>query len=183
MRLPVRLATAGCACLLLLGCGDLNMSSRQTPRDPTASAFRVLRTDPEHLPSSLADHIARLLHLPTHAALDNTQLTQTQEGSVWVFLSGEKMCLVQANLGSVSCSTKRRARRQGVTLGTFEPPSEAIPRLHRFLVLGVQPDDVRYISATVGRQPHERRVRVPVRHNIFAIAAERPVLIRGFGRR
>lgn len=88
------------------------------------------------------------------------------------------MCLVQANLGSISCSRRRQARSQGVVLGTFKPPTKEIPALHEFLVLGVVPDDVRFVVATIGRHLHERHIRVAVRNNVFAIAAEQPVLVR-----
>jgi len=93
------------------------------------------------------------------------------------------MCLVQANLGSIACSPKRLARSKGVILGTFIPPSSEVPRLHHFLVQGVMPDAVRYVSATVGRRGHERQVEIPVRNNAFAIAAEQPVVVTALGRR
>jgi hypothetical protein len=143
----------------------------------------MLRTRSEHLPPRLAQHIAGLLKASGGVKSVNTQLARTREGSIWIFLTGEKMCLVQANFGSISCLKQRLARSQGVVLGTFKPPSKEVPYLHRFLVLGVMPDDVRYVSATIGRHSHEHHIRVPVRSNVFAIAAEQPVLVRRLGRR
>lgn len=113
----------------------------------------------------------------------NTQLARTRGGRVWIFLTDRQMCLVQANFGSISCMEKRLARLKGVVLGTFKPPSDETPYLHQFLVLGVLPDDVRYVSATIGRHRHQRHIRVPVQNNVFAIAAEQPILVRGLGRR
>jgi hypothetical protein len=113
----------------------------------------------------------------------NTQLTRTRGGSIWIFLTHQKMCLAQANFGSVSCLEKQRARSHGVVLGTFKPPSKEVPYLHQFLVLGVMPDDVRYVSTTIGRHLHEHHIKVPVRSNVFAIAAEQPILVRGLGRK
>jgi len=50
--------------------------------------------------------------------------------------------------------------------------------MHRFLVLGVLPDDIQSVSATIGRQRSVRRTEIAVRENVFAIAAERPILVR-----
>lgn len=179
----LRLASTCCLCLLLAGCGASRSVANREGEENIASAFMVLRTPSEHLPPPLAKHIARLLKASEKAKPVNTQLVSTREGSVWIFLTGEKMCIVQANFGSISCLKQRLARSQGVVLGTFKPPSKEVPYLHQFLVLGVMPDDVRYVSATIGRHSHEHHIRVPVRNNVFAIAAEQPVLVRGLGRR
>lgn len=175
-----------CACLLLAGCGasQLASQSKDEDEDGIAAAFRMLRTPPERLPPSLAHHVARLLKTSDGEVEPvNTQLVRTREGAVWIFLTSQKMCLVQADFGSISCSKKRLARSQGVVLGTFKPPSKDVPRMHEFLVVGALPDDVRYVSATIGRHLRQRHVRVAVRNNVLAIAAEQPVLVRGFGRR
>lgn len=169
-------------CLLLAGCGASHLSSSGGGEEGITAAFKVLQTRSERLPRPLARHIARLLKMSEEAEPVDTQLARTRGGSIWIFLSGKKMCLVQANFGSISCLTKRLARSKGVVLGTFKPPSKEVPYLHKFLVLGVMPDDVRYVSATIGRHLHERHVRVPVQNNVFAIAAEQPVLVRGRGR-
>jgi hypothetical protein len=179
----LRLASTCCVCLLLAGCGASRLSSNQEGEENIATAFKVLRTSSEHLSPPLTHHIARLLKASEKAKPVNTQLVRTRGGLVWIFLTGEKMCLVQANFGSISCLRKRQARSRGVVLGTFKPPSKEQPYLHQFLALGVMPDDVRYVLATIGRHSHERHVRVPLHNNVFAIAAEQPVLVRGLGRR
>jgi hypothetical protein len=179
----LRFVSTCCVCCLLAGCGALHLSSNREGEENIAAAFKVLRTPPEHLPPALARHISRLLKASERANPVNTQLARTSEGSIWIFLTSEKMCLVQANFGSISCSKKRLARSQGVVLGTFKPPSKEVPYLHQFLVLGVMPDDVRYVSATIGRHSHDHHIRRPVRNNVFAIAAEQPVLVRRLGRR
>lgn len=179
----LRSVSACCVCCLLAGCGASQLSSAREGEKSIAAAFKVLRTRSEHLPPPIAQHIARLLKASEKASPVDTQLVETRGGSIWVFLTGERMCLVQANFGSISCLKKRLARSRGVVLGTFKPPSKEVPRLHRFLVLGVVPDDVRYVSATIGRHSHERDIRVSVRNNVFAIAAEQPVLVRRLGRR
>ena len=183
MESLLRFVSICCACCLLAGCGASHLSSNREGEENIAAAFKVLRTRPEYLPPPLVRHISQLLKASGKAKPANTQLVRTRKGSIWVFLTGEKMCLIQANFGSVSCTKKRLARLHGVVLGTFKPPSKAVPRLHRFLVLGVMPDDVRYVSATIGRHSHERHIRVPVQSNVFAIAAEQPVLVRRLGRR
>lgn len=183
MDSPLRRASTCCVCLLLAGCGASPLSSNQEGEESIAAAFQVLRTPSEHLPPPLAQHIARLLNASEKAKPVHTQLARTRGGPVWVFLTREKMCLVQANFGSVSCSTRRLARSQGVVLGTFKPPSQEVPYLHQFVVLGVMPDDVRYVSSTIGRHSHVHHIRVPVRNNVFAIAADQPVSVRGLGRR
>lgn len=178
----LRLAPICCVCMLLAGCGALRLSSSREGEENIAAAFKVLRTRPEHLSSPLAHHIAQLLKASEKAKPVSTQLARTRGASVWIFLTGEKMCLVQANFGSISCLKKRLARSEGVVLGTFKPPSKEVPYMHQFLVLGVMPDDVQYVSAIIGRHLHERHVRVPVRNNVFEISAEQPVLVRGLGR-
>jgi hypothetical protein len=183
MDFLLKFASVCCVCCLLAGCGASHLSSNREGEGNVAAAFKVLRTRSEHLPPRLAEHIARLLKASEKARPVNTQLVRTPGGSIWVFLTGDRMCLVQANFGSISCSKKRLARSQGVVLGTFKPPSKEVPYLHQFLVLGVMPDDVRYVSATLGRHSHQRHIRRPVQGNVFAIAAQRPVLVRRLGRR
>jgi hypothetical protein len=183
MDLLLRLVSTCCVCLLLAGCGTSRQSSNPGGEENIAAAFKVLRTRSEPLPSPIVDHIARLLQASGKAKPVDTQLARTGGGSVWIFLTREKMCLVQANFGSISCSTKQLARSKGVVLGTFKPPSKEAPSMHNFLVLGVLPDDVGYVSATIGRHLRQHHIRVPVRNNVFAIAAEQPVLVRGLGRR
>lgn len=181
---PIR-AAACCACLLLIGCPGCGSSSAphgHVDGGATRAEFAVLRSPPEHLPGTLARHIARLLKASERAKPVITQLARTRGGSIWILLTEKELCLAQADFGSVSCKPKRAARSRGVVLGTFDPPSRAKPYLHRFLVLGVMPDGVKYVSATIGRHLHERHIKVSVQDNVFAIAAEQPVLVRGLVR-
>lgn len=164
-------------CLLVVGCGGSDLPSTAESDKEVAAVFSVLRGNPEHLPPSLSRHVARLLKPSERDTPVNTQRVGTSEGAVWIFLNGPKMCLAQANFGSIACVTKRLARSQGVVLGTFKPPTKQVPRMHKFSVLGVVPDEVRYVAATIGRGSHRRRVRIPVRSNAFAVAAEQSILV------
>ena len=142
-----------------------------------------MRGRSERLPDPLANHVSRLLSQPRGAKPVTTQVAGTAAGRIWIFFYGKKMCLAQEALGSVACSSMSLARSRGVVLGTFKPPSKEVPRMHGFQLIGIMPDDVRYVSATVGRMHQKRYIRVPVRHNVFAVSAERPVLVRGVVRR
>ncbi|MEX0973415.1 MAG: hypothetical protein WDZ46_09200 [Solirubrobacterales bacterium] len=182
MKALLKLISICCIGLLLAGCDTLRLSPHRQDEKSIAVAFEVLRTPSERMSPALVRHIARLRQASERDTLVNTQLARTKAGRIWIFLTGKQMCLIQAEFGSISCTQKRLARSKGVVLGTFKPPTKAKPYLHRFLVLGVLPDDVRYVSATVGRAGDKRHVREPVRDNVFAVAAEQPVLVRGLGR-
>src|SRR5215217_208000 len=142
----LKYAFSCCVCILLFGCGASDRFSSRQGEENVAARFKVLRTPSEDLPPPLGRHIVRLLRRSEKTKPVNTQLVRTSRGSVWIFLNGQKMCIVQANFGSVSCLKKQLAGSQGVTLGTFKPPSKEVPRMHQFQVIGVMPDDVRYIS-------------------------------------
>lgn len=112
----------------------------------------------------------------------HTHIAETERGQMWVFLSGGQMCLAQANFGSVSCVREEEAKSEGVVLGTFKPPTKRTPYLHQFQLLGVLPDGVRHVIVTKGRGHHKKQVRVPVRNNVFAFAAEQPIVVSGTSR-
>jgi hypothetical protein len=167
-------------CLALLGCGNIDQSSYRGGDKAIVAEFKVFRTPSERVPPFLLRRIDRLLKRSEKVNLVNTQLVETRTGPVWIFLNGQKMCLVHASFGS-ACLKQRLARLHGITLGTFKAPTKEVPRMHQFLVLGIMPDDVKYVSATIGRERRKRHIRVPVQNNVFSIAAERTVLVRVLG--
>lgn len=167
-------------CLFISGCAASDQSPSEG--DSISAAFDVMRGDSERFPEHLAKDIARVLSRSGSARPFNTQLLETGAHRAWAFLYAKKLCLVRADQGSVGCASKSLARSRGVVLGTFTPPTKRVRRMHGFLIIALLPDDVRYVSATVGRKSQSRHIRVPVRRNVVAISAERPILLRGLVR-
>jgi hypothetical protein len=180
---PAQLACGLIACLLLVACGA-DGSSMDPPQAQgvagaasAISAFALLRTPPEPMPRPLARHIAGLLKRSDRARPADTQMVQTARGDVWVFLTRRELCLAQSGLGSLSCSPKKAAVKEGVVLGTFKPPSKSVPRLHEFLVLGVVPDGIHRVPVVIGEKPVTHSSAIPVRDNVFAVGGEEPILV------
>jgi hypothetical protein len=66
------------------------------------------------------------------------------------------------------------ATSEGVSLGTFSPPSKRVHRLHHFMVLGLVPDGVERIELKIGM----RRKTVEVKNNLYSVASDRPIFVR-----
>jgi len=157
-----------------------NLSARDTdtPHNPFGSegSFLILRGPTERLPRLLRFHLARLLssaHL-LHAQPELVQRARTPFGPAWVFVEGDELCLAQGHGGAVACSQVKRAALEGVTLGTFIPPSRKVPKPHHFLLMGLMPDAVKRVAITSGR----RRAVLSVQGNLVSASAGWPILIR-----
>lgn len=102
------------------------------------------------------------------------QLANTEYGHLWIFTTSKHLlCIMQPRGGG--CAPVKMAAKRGVYLGVFRPPTKQRPVLHGFLVQGLVPDDVPQVIVTVGKQ---RTRVVPVRGNVFSVAAEQPVHVK-----
>jgi hypothetical protein len=137
-------------------------------------AFSVLRTrsqaPPRQLVTVLNDTIARR---EVHESVERRMLAHRAGNSIWIFSTAHQLCLAQGR--GASCAPKSVARREGVFLGTFRPPTKLEPSLHDFLVQGLVPNGVKRVSVIVGKS-HIRTV--PVKGNVFSVAAEQPVHVK-----
>ena len=164
------------------GCGD---SDRPKPANTQSNSystikdsFHLLEGSTEVLPKSSRSHLARILNTGSDSQFKPTlfQRAITANGVAWVFLNGNKVCLLQGNRGAATCSPASHARVKGVLLGAFSPPSKRIPRPHDFLLMGLAPDGVARVAITIGT----RRQTIPVRNNLFSASGDRPVLVKQF---
>jgi len=137
-------------------------------------AFSVLRTRPEAPPRQIAtvliDTIARR---EAHESVEHRMLAHRAGSSIWIFSTAHQLCIAQ--LRGASCATKSIARREGVFLGTFRPPTNHEPSLHDFLVQGLVPDGVRKVLLVVGSH---RKIVVGVRSNVFSFEDDQPVHVK-----
>lgn len=159
---------------LLGGCGAAEPATSDSPNQELQRSFRILRTPPENLRGSERSHMLKAITLEGSQTLTSEpQLASTEYGRLWVFTTSKHLlCIAQARGGG--CAPVKVARKKGVYLGVFRPPTKQRPVLHGFLVQGVIPDDVKQVVVTVGK----RHTRVSVRRNVFSVAAEQPVHVK-----
>jgi len=62
----------------------------------------------------------------------------------------------------------------GLSLGIVNRPTDKQPKGRRFLVLGLVPDGVTSVLLVVGA----REATVPVRDNLYSLAANQPILLK-----
>lgn len=179
LRMIVFVAAVGA-----IGCGDQDQGSPhgagEQPRvsPATTSSFALLRGPGTTLPKGMWFHLVQILHGGDHTKFRPTyvQRAHTAGGVAWVFVDDRSVCLAEGHRGSVACTNARRARSEGVTLGTFTPPSARVPRPHDFSVIGLVPDRVQQVVVTVGK----RRLTLAVRRNLFSVSRNSPILIDEF---
>jgi hypothetical protein len=170
--------------LLLAGAGGALLSIRGEPSpegQSLDSAFSVL-----HSPTEMAHNRdderswknTGLVAPKTHFV--NAQLVE-ERARLWLFSSDRLLCLAQPR--GAACAPGVEAIKEGLVLGTFQPPTASDPEPHDFSLEGVVPDDVNQVLVVVGKHIE---VVVDVKSNIFAIERDRPVhlkrLLRGYGR-
>lgn len=178
MLQPLRLSHPPLVLCLLLallgGCGTAEPGTSNSPNQELRRSFRILRTSPEHLRGSERSRILKHLSLDgSQALISEPQRAVTKYGPLWIFpTSKHLLCIAQARGGG--CAPVKVARKKGVYLGVFRPPTKQQPVLHDFLVQGVVPDDVKQVVVTVGN----RHTRLSVRRNIFSVKAEQPVHVK-----
>lgn len=167
--------------LAIVGCGQRHDSSEQIPPSKETGAsnakahFSLLSTPQEELPEALQAHLAQLLmrKQPDQFRPLLVQRSRTAHGTAWTFVNDSAICLAQGGFGSVACSRWAPAKKDGVVLGTFTPPSGRFKQPHDFLVLGLVPNGVVQVALRVGRR---HRV-VAVSHNLFTATSDVPILV------
>lgn len=75
----------------------------------------------------------------------------------------------------MACDRERRAMREGVSLGVFDPPDEHRRGMHNFLVQGIVPNDVKQVLVLINNR---RSLILDVKDNVFSIAADRPIHVK-----
>ncbi len=175
---------------LAVGCGEhRNMVGAEVDHLRSGSlsdqsAFRLLEGPADSLPDRVRSQLARNLHRGSPGRFEPTHIhhAHTHVGEIWVFFDDSSVCLAQGDRGAVACTDPGHAHLEGVTLGTFTPPSSRLPRPHNFLVVGLVPDRIRQVVLNIGN----RRQTLTVRKNLFSVTSSRPILItrlvRGSGR-
>lgn len=150
-------------------------SPRQTSLLTIENSFRLFRGNPEALPGSVRTRLSRLLNegnAPFEPLL--VQRSQTNAEIVWAFLLREKVCLAQGTHGAAGCVAMTDATTQGISLGTFSPPSKRIPRPHNFQVLGLVPNGVARIEFKVGKG----RKSAEGKNNLYSVSGNKPIFVR-----
>ncbi len=171
------------ACLLfglsLTGCAAglaPTPNERPASRATAREHFALFRGHPEAMPDSLKEHLATILRAQGTLNLDPefVQRGETQNGAAWVFLRNRRMCLVYPRRGSVACSDILDASRKGLSLGTFDSPSRALPRPHDFILIGITPDPVGGVIVGAGRTQWV----VGAKTNLYSASSDQPLYIR-----
>lgn len=155
------------------------MSTGPSASQRATGSFRLLRGPSAHLPPVVRTHLSHILANQLDGPLNPTTVrrAQTAEGVVWVFLAERSLCLAQDGHGAVGCSTLSNAESHGIQLGVFSPPSDRISRPHEFLLIGLAPDGIGRVSATIG----DRLRTIRVQNNLFSIASDQPIFVRSLG--
>lgn len=165
-------------CLLLAalaGCGATNHAPH--PRSDNflvPKSFHIFRTPSEDLTGSVRRRTLGAISVggPQELA-SKPQKALTSRGSVWVFATAQHLlCIVHRRGGA--CELLKRASKQGLFFGAFQPPTRQQPTLHDFLVQGVVPDGVKRIALRVGK----RRIRLRVKGNIVTATADAPIHVQ-----
>jgi len=161
---------------LLGGCGNTGLDAPPPSHiQGLQRSFSILHTPPEQLRGSERKRILRTISFHgSQVMTSEPQLADTEHGHLWIFTTSKHLlCVVQARGGG--CAPISLALKQGVYLGVFRPPTKQRPGLHDFLVQGVVPDGVKWVSILVGE--HRTRV-IPVKENVFSAAAEQPIHVK-----
>jgi hypothetical protein len=165
--------------LLLFGCAG---SQTQTVEPPSkagvgsvAGNFGLLQSPVERLPAGEHARLRSLLSRGPDAFRPKLiQRVRTSAGSLWVFLHSGELCIAQSDRGAVACSSQSKAIAEGILVGAFTPPTARMPRPHKFVLLGLLPDDMRGVVIKLGA---ERRA-VTVQHNVvLARDPDQPILV------
>lgn len=149
-------------------------ATQATPRTIEKS-FRLFQSNAEALPDSVRSRLARLLTEPNEPFNPSeVQRSHTKAGIVWAFVVGDQVCLAQGSHGASACVAMSIATSEGVSLGTFSPPSKRIHRPHHFMVLGLVPDGIGRIELRIGKQ----RKTAAVKNNLYSASADQPIFVR-----
>jgi hypothetical protein len=139
-------------------------------------SFRIFHTSAELLPTAVRTHLSHLLKPPGHPFAPTLvqRSRSAQAGVIWAFVMKDQICLAEGSQGGAVCDDLNVAASEGLSLGTFSPPSERIPRPHDFTLTGLVPDHVLRVKVSIG---HHIRV-VAVHENVYSVTADQAIFIR-----
>jgi hypothetical protein len=138
---------------------------------PLAAAFHIFRTPTETPSGPEARRIGAGIN--GLAEIASTQLVITEHGRLWVFRTGRQACI--GHTRGMACTPWRKAVREGLVLGVFDPPDKHRRGLHNFLIQGLAPDDVGGVQVLIN---NSRYSTVDVEENVFSAAADKPIHVK-----
>jgi hypothetical protein len=161
--------------VFLIGCSS---SEERAAPSQVRQAFQIFATDPDHLPDREELLIqANIGAFRSSSPLSRVHLVPTEHGRLWLFTTSNLVCL--AHQRGAACAPILKAKKVGVFLSVFRPPTELEPRLHDFLVLGLVPDGVRKVIASADGH----RLAANVEENTFSLAGDQPIQLQRLQRR
>lgn len=153
-------------------------SSPAPEHDEVRGSFRIFRSPPEKALSAADRRSFNSLAIAAPNERPEGAQLAVEHGNLWVLSTDRLLCLAQPK--GAACAPKRVAIREGVLLGTFQPPTTEHPVPHNFLLQGVVPDDVKKVQVVIGRN---HLLIANVKGNVFAVERDQPVhlkrLLRG----
>ena len=173
--IPLALSIAALAVAIVIASGSSSSELRRPSLDKAlALSFQIFRSPTETLPQVAAHRISKALDDTYNAnRASNSQLATTKEGPLWVFHAARFVCISHAR--GMACDRVRRAMREGVSLGVFDPPDAHRRGMHNFLVQGIVPNDVKQVLVVINNR---RQLTLDVNANVFSIAADRPIHVK-----
>jgi hypothetical protein len=182
LRKMTRLLIGLTLCLAIASGYRLNHTSRaaeagerQVRYATMGKNFGLFESKPEALPGPVRSRLSRLLKEPNEPFNPSqVQRSQSNAGIVWTFVVGDQVCLAQGAHGAAACVAMDIAISEGVSVGTFSPPSKRIHKPHGFLVLGLAPDGVGRVELKIG----ERRRTTVVKGNLYSVSSNQSIFIR-----
>jgi hypothetical protein len=136
--------------------------------------FEIMRGQPERMAPSIGRHTRTITGAPKGSFdLSSAQYGHASGTGFWVVGDRNIICLLEGNFGSVACDTAAQFASHGIALGTAGPPSHAGGRPREFRLLGVVPDWVNVVQATIG----DRAKDISVADGAYEFQAELPIFI------
>lgn len=168
---------------LALRSGDNSDASAQREISPAAQlrAYRILHAPEQKAPPYIEASVRKTVAKARGALrIWSSHLATTAYGGIWVLtgrISGEGVgCIAQVGRAVAACVPTAEMVRNGLALGIVKHPSKPP---HAFLLIGIAPDRVRAVRATVGVGVGAATRTIPVRNNAYAIRARVPILVEG----
>jgi hypothetical protein len=97
------------------------------------------------------------------------------KGTVWIMITKDRICIAHLRRAGASCDRPESVYRRGIALGLFQAPKGTSEKPSGFVVVGIAPDDKRFVTLLIG-QRHQRR---PIHHNFYAAASAVPIKVLG----
>jgi hypothetical protein len=144
--------------------------------------FSLMRGPSEPMPQRVGTHVTATMGAPSDSLdLSHAQVAPIRNGHIWIVSSRDLTvtCILQGNLGSLSCDTASTVAARGLVLGLAKPPQREGQTTHNFYALGIVPDWVKVVKVRLGDKG-KRNVIVSGNTFITPHAAHVPVLISLF---